>query len=763
MPTDNFEDHLKSRPLPRETASHDKIAHDTEELSPKNIAKLITACYAVVSAVERTDVSDEAIDFLDENQELWQDLEEYFPGISEVAEYFVHNGDIDEDMLHAFSLGLRTFSNRYKLFSGSIPNARTWFNNLRSYLSTRKDVYRMYLDRAAADPVYPAWVEKTFAVDAVETQEDIQEDLRDIVHSWNGDDSIFIKSKEEEKRMAAEKPELWKMYQEATKEFTHSWMTYVAAFVRERGEKLASYDELLDEMEENGFESDLPIGFHGYIDSNSNIYTMNGEKINMRPRKRYTPVVIMNKNPSIKGVFKIMNWEGKTEDIGVKNTFYTEKHHKESSNSKFAAVKDFGHVAESIRSRWLRTLTGDSSGHGDKVFAPTDVNQVVALVIELIWMTAARIGNPENSTGGEKTYGLSTVLVNQVRFNQNSVSIRYQGKDAVTTKHVIRAVDPVTTYVINALKILSTYGGKKGSDYLFTYVTRQGRQRRISDSLVNKELKGFYSVPSGFTIHNIRTYHGTKIFEEQLEKAFNKYKDLTPKGGKELINMMAMEVGKKLNHVRRGVDGEEEITPVTALTNYIDFNVQAKFYEHYGLPMPAYLTKKLGRTLTASPFLETDAFEPATDSIDDSLMDTTVENEEQAFRTDDAPESVPEEEANTDSAEEETSDTKDSAEEDPTAGEAGDDAEVGEDTTEENGTTDTEDAPDSPDNQETSSTEEDKPKEEDTKNSEENNEETVQESVDKERQALEDTLKPTPLSTLAEELLLKPADAILLT
>ena len=152
---------------------------------------------------------------------------------------------------------------------------------------------------------------------------------------------------------------------------------------------------------------------------------------------------------TVKSVFKVTNWKGETENIGTKNTYYTEKHHKDSSLEKFAAVRDFGDLAESIRARWLRQLTGDSSGNGNKVFAPTDVNQIAALVIELVWQTAARIGNPENQTGDEKTYGLSTVLVNQTRFNANSVTMTYKGKDAVNTKHTIKGDTNLNRYIIN--------------------------------------------------------------------------------------------------------------------------------------------------------------------------------------------------------------------------------------------------------------------------------------------------------------------------
>lgn len=640
MPIDNLDDHIPPQTIPRQAIREVRIPRNSPLFTAGNVAKLITACYAVVACVERDELTDEAKEFLASNEELWTEVtsEGFFPSLDEVADQMSSSGELDEDYLKAFQLGLRVFIKSYENYAESIHSAKAWFKNFTSYLSTRKSVYRLALDKASSDSVYPAWTEKTFAVTEVDDQEDIQDELIEIVSEWNGQRSLFIKSREEEKKMSEERPDLWERYVEANKKFTHSWLTYVAAFVRERGEKLASYQELLEEMEENGYESDLPAGFDGYIDAAANMYTKNKEKIMLKPRRRYNPWIIMSPD-TVKSVFKVTNWKGETENIGTKNTYYTEKHHKDSSLEKFAAVRDFGDLAESIRARWLRQLTGDSSGNGNKVFAPTDVNQVAALVIELVWQTAARIGNPENQTGEEKTYGLSTVLVNQTRFNANSVTMTYKGKDAVNTKHTIKGDTNLNRYIINALKALATYGGKRGSDYLFTYVTRQGRQRRLTDSTVNKELKEFYNVPSGFSIHNIRTYHGTKIFEEQMERIFKKYDKLDKSQAKEVINFMAIEVGKKLNHIRRTADGDEQITPATALTNYIDYNAQAKFYEHYGVPMPAFLSKKVGRTLTASPFLESDAFEPAVDSLDDEI---TEKLEDEALRTDDGGIALPE-------------------------------------------------------------------------------------------------------------------------
>jgi hypothetical protein len=755
VPAYNKEDHIPIRPLPRATVTKYVIPAGTEALSNDNLNTLITACYIVLGLVERTDYDNDLLEeFFTTNEDLWFGLSNkdedsglvIFPGIDVIAEFIGRTGDLSGRILDKFQFGLRQFQVSYEVYANAIPQVTTLLKSMRSYLSTRDSKYRLALDKFAAESSMPAWVEKMFDIDYVDDQEPIQERLMEIIHEWNGEDSLYIKSFAELAEFKAKKPELYKEFEKVNREFTNSWMTYVAAFVRESGEKMVSYKELLDEMEENGYESDLPIGFDGYIDAACNWYTKDKKKIYGRVRKSITPIVIMNKGDT-KNVFKVADWNGNVQSVGAKTTYYTVEHHNESSAKKFAAVKDFSSVAESIRGRWLRELTGASNGAGNKVFAPSDVNQVTALVIEMVWQTAARIGNPENSTDGEQTYGLSTVKVNQARFSPNSVTITYAGKDAVSTKHVIKAVDPLTTYIVNALKVLATFGNKKRTDYLFTYVTKQGNQRRLSDHLVNKELKGFYSVPSGFSIHNIRTYHGTKIFEDQLEAVFKKYPKLTKKGATELIKSLATEVGRKLNHVRR-TGGEDEITPTTALNNYIDFNAQARFYQHYSIPLPAYLAKKLRIGLTASPFLEQDAFEPAIEGIDEDFESEAVASQEEALREDTAPvlmgeDQLSEEEAPSEDVQEEQEDMAPDSEDSAAEEEQAEDPGISEGSSEEDAEADKTEQP-----------AEEEGKDAETK-AEEELAKSVKEELVKEKVELEKTRELTPMSEFTEQLLMQ--------
>jgi hypothetical protein len=220
-----------------------------------------------------------------------------------------------------------------------------------------------------------------------------------------------------------------------------------------------------------------------------------------------------------------------------------------------------------------------------------------------------------------------------------------------------------------------------------------------------------------------------------LDKTFKKYAKLDKKGAKQVIESLAVLVGKKLNHVRRGVEGEE-ITGATALSNYIDPNAQAKFYEHYGVPLPAYLAKKLGVGIdtkieaSGEPFLDSDTFDDASETL---LEDTAVPL---------VPESMAEEPPEaTEEAEPATStEAEEPAEVDPTESPGAVEQEYSAEPNETGG----------------SSKESEEPKID-----VEDAEAKAEELERQQHELLLEKTKPTPLSRLAEELLTKHGDASL--
>ena len=95
-------------------------------------------------------------------------------------------------------------------------------------------------------------------------------------------------------------------------------------------------------------------------------------------------------------------------------------------------------------------------------------------------------------------------------------------------------------------------------------------------------------------MHKFRTLRGTTIFRQEMQKLFDKRPSMdnmseTLAAFKEI----ATKVGTALNHVRRGTDGSSKITFNTAVNSYIDEAAMLEFFEHYEMPLPAFLSKKV--------------------------------------------------------------------------------------------------------------------------------------------------------------------------
>jgi len=94
----------------------------------------------------------------------------------------------------------------------------------------------------------------------------------------------------------------------------------------------------------------------------------------------------------------------------------------------------------------------------------------------------------------------------------------------------------------------------------------------------------------GVTVHKIRTFRGTHLFNELMEKTLEK----PPKDERkalEIFMKMGEQVGKLLNHVRTLSSGGTKVTGTTALVNYIDPAAQIHFFRTLGFRIPRFLER----------------------------------------------------------------------------------------------------------------------------------------------------------------------------
>ena len=91
-------------------------------------------------------------------------------------------------------------------------------------------------------------------------------------------------------------------------------------------------------------------------------------------------------------------------------------------------------------------------------------------------------------------------------------------------------------------------------------------------------------------VHKIRTFRGTLLFIEQVEKA--KIPSSQTEAAR-IYKVISEKVGKALNHVRRTKDGKQKAVGTTAQQNYIDPSVQIKFFAENGFRVPPKLERYL--------------------------------------------------------------------------------------------------------------------------------------------------------------------------
>lgn len=383
---------------------------------------------------------------------------------------------------------------------------------------------------------------------------------------------------EEAGKVKAVKPDAYKAYLALRKQFNQSWRDALVSFIRKSGHTMVPYEDALEYLKLNGIDHLMPSGFTGNIDDLSRLYTKDGKAIDGVPNAVTFPSVTMNprygKPEGGDWVFMALRVDGSPGPY-----FYTSDFKKSQSMNKFAKVADLSKKMEAMRKKWFSRV---------KQFDITKPECVTATVLEILFEFAARIGSLGNKAGGQSTYGVATLLVKHAIIDPSgNITLRYKGKDGVPTTHKVLKSDPYAKYVLLALhKLLD---GKDQKDRIFTYV-KNGKHYPIMPSQVNAFFKAC-GAPEGVTVHKIRTYQGTKLFNELMEAQFEKPKQPTnEKDAMAVFQAMAESVGKKLNHIRRGASGSK-VTGTTALSAYIDVSAQLLYWHTLQLRVPKYLEK----------------------------------------------------------------------------------------------------------------------------------------------------------------------------
>lgn len=151
----------------------------------------------------------------------------------------------------------------------------------------------------------------------------------------------------------------------------------------------------------------------------------------------------------------------------------------------------------------------------------------LATVAKLIAQLAIRVGDEKGEDEAD-TVGASSLRVEHIKINEDTVEFDFLGKDSVRYNNVVK----FSPSMIRNLKWLSE--GKKTSDQLFP---------GVASTDVNKF---FNNIIEGITAKVFRTAYGSKLLAEELAK--EDVSKMTPAMKLKYFTDANLTVAKKLNH-----------------------------------------------------------------------------------------------------------------------------------------------------------------------------------------------------------------------
>ena len=382
----------------------------------------------------------------------------------------------------------------------------------------------------------------------------------------------------EEERAAANKkdPQRYQMYLKATNLIAKTSRAAVRNFIRLKGKDgLAEYSATRDYLFSMSYTHYLPAtkNWDGLIDENCNLYTESGLKIKNIP---YTTIVgnpeyVAAQNNTF--VFSCVTPNGNTQ------YFYTEEAVKGWREERFEAVDNFTPMIASVRSDWLKRIRSKNTKE-----------QRLAILLEMLYWCSARIGSANNEAAGVKTFGISTLRGQHIRFLSNKLVVEYIGKTGVKQKHVLVPTTPQQKYIVKTLLEWKAEGGASG----VLFDLKGNYEVPPSNSTVNTFFRAC-GAPSDVSVHKLRHARATSMMMQLLKSKQMPYvnvvkNELKPTRDKPdqreaemAFRTLAKEIGAELGH-----STGEQVTEMTALANYINPTLTLNFFKTLGLRLPTW-------------------------------------------------------------------------------------------------------------------------------------------------------------------------------
>ncbi len=371
----------------------------------------------------------------------------------------------------------------------------------------------------------------------------------------------------DEAEMKLKHPEQAKEYRRLRTQARKIYENFVRDYVRRSGRPYVPYEELMKALTKSRIVNSLPTGFVGNIDEHLNLVTLAGKVI------QGTAVSEVIMNPK---------YDPETDDTYVfkakgpagTNNIYTLDYIAEKRGArKEEKLGDMEENSAKYRGKWLRDLAMGGESR----------NRIMAAEVEIIYITAARTGNPGNATidraTGETipTHGITTLKVKHVVPYQGGYRISYDGKKLSANDYMILPKTPTNKRIIKIIDEMRE--GKEANDPLWTF---QGKT--IPTLAVANYFK---SLGAKATLHTIRHMLGTKLAREILKGSPLKKGTVTQSAAEKWYKEALIKVGEALSHTTGS-----KPTSITAIKSYISPTLQIEFFKKLGLRTPAWLQIK---------------------------------------------------------------------------------------------------------------------------------------------------------------------------
>lgn len=412
-------------------------------------------------------------------------------------------------------------------------------------------------------------------------------DLRALVKTMTGKAALQVPL-EDTASLRESKPALWAQYLALRKNLVLMYKQELREYVRDSGGPV-DIAAARKHFVSLGIPSQLPHDFVGLVTETGSLLTSDGQvlkthtggdvsvidpqaKITMNPKYDAALDKVPGKNKGnwvFKAVLPTINAAS-----GAENTqyFYTGNRMSQTRQHKFGVVQKLvAREAQMVRA-WRRDLMGKD---WDK--------KIKAAQCELVYETCARVGGSRS-----ETFGLTTLLVGNIKRKGTSIVIEYVGKGNASQRHIVKPETPALRQVIAVLETLCE--GRVRKDLLWQYEGRKYTVLKLRDYF--RQVSG---VPEA-TPHKLRHLRGTRLATSELEEtkaALLKRKTITQTLVDTAFKAALTTVGKLLGHVK-GIGVAQVAVWSTAAKNYVEPSVMTDFYESflsYGVRVPAFLLK----------------------------------------------------------------------------------------------------------------------------------------------------------------------------